>query len=101
MLEELSLFGMCIDAVIDTLTAEVISAATEALAGVEIIVVVVRVIGLEFVVEVPYAVNVVAGVPFVSESSIGAEANASGLAAALTALDFALLSPLKKVFLSC
>ena len=92
---------MCSDGVIDTLAVEVTSAANETLAGVEVIAIVAGVIGLEFVVEVPYALNVVAGVRIANAFSICAEENVSGLTAELTVLDFGLLSPSKKPLLSC
>ena len=70
---------------------------------------IVAVIGFEFIVKVAYAVEMLAGVwagvwaglIIGGAPDIGVEVNASGFAAVMTALEFALLAPLEDSFLCC
>ena len=106
ILPELFITGMRVDVVvINALFGVTTSVAVEMLSGTEIISVSVAGIDLGFVVEVAYAVKMLAGVWAGAiigvVSGIDAEANACVLAAVIIDLEFASASPLEDPFLCC
>ena len=96
MLAELWVIGMRADEVIDVSAVVMLGVGVEMLADVKIVVTA-SVIGLECIVKVSYAAEVLAGVwagaIIGGAPGTAAVVNASGLAAVLTALEFALPVP--------
>ena len=88
------------DLVVDTLTFDMLGVVVDVLVDVEIIVMTAAVMVFDFVSEVAYALEVCAGPILGGVSGIGTNADASGVAAAMTALELVALARFEKLFCS-
>ena len=110
MLAELRLIRVRADWVNDVsavvfIDVSAVASAADVFANIEIVVVTIAVIAFDFVVDVAYSAELLArmwtGPIFDGTPGSGAEVNASGVAAVMTALEFALPAPFIEPFLSC